>query len=150
MTNNLYNDDDIKVMEITRNSVNRSRLQELITFLKNSNYKRIGIANCFSMQKYANNLKKILEENNFQVFDINCKTSGLTTNDLFKDDSKGLSCDPVSQAKYLNDNNTEFNINVGLCLGHGIVFNKYSDAPVTTLIVKDFSTKHKTVEELED
>ena len=60
----------------------------------------------------------------------------------------GPCCDPVFQARYLNDRNTDFNINVGLCLGHGLLFQKYSNVEVTTFLVKDFATGHKTVENL--
>ncbi|MDD2839987.1 MAG: DUF1847 domain-containing protein [Rickettsiales bacterium] len=149
MTKKLYKKEDIEVMSITKNSLNKSRIQELINFAKNSNFKRIGVANCFSMQKYADKLIEILKKENFEVFAMNCKVSGLKTGDIFNDNSVAPSCDPLSQAKYLNDNNTDLNINVGLCLGHGILFQQYSKVPVTTIIVKDFQTNHNIREELE-
>ncbi len=34
------------------------------------------------------------------------------------------------------------NIIMGLCVGHDMLFNKYSEAPVTTLVVKDRVTGH--------
>jgi uncharacterized metal-binding protein len=34
------------------------------------------------------------------------------------------------------------NIIVGLCVGHDMLFAKYSSAPVTTLVVKDRVTGH--------
>ena len=34
------------------------------------------------------------------------------------------------------------NIIVGLCVGHDMLFAKYSDAPVTTLVGKDRVTGH--------
>ena len=43
---------------------------------------------------------------------------------------------------------TDLNINVGLCLGHELLFEQHSAAPVTTFLVKDFATGHKTVENL--
>lgn len=42
----------------------------------------------------------------------------------------------------LNDLQTDLNIIVGLCIGHDILFTKYSEAPVTTFIVKDRVTGH--------
>ena len=142
-----YTDIDKIVMDITNKSLNKSRLQELINFIKNSNFKKIGIANCLSMQKFANKLFDILLENGFEVFSVNCKNSKLVNKDLFNE-GENLLCDPLSQAKYLNSNNTDLNINVGLCLGHGLLFNKYSKAPVTTIVVKDFLTSHKSIENL--
>lgn len=126
----------------------RSRLQELIEFVKASGFQKIGIANCFSMQKYADKLAAILRENGFLVYAVNCKESGLD-GCMISDGMKGPCCDPVSQAAYLNESKTELNINVGLCLGHGLLFQKYSHAPVTTFIVKDFAHNHRVVESLE-
>ena len=120
-----YSDQEIKEMNIIKNSLNRSRLQELINYAKNSNYKKIGIANCLSMQKYADKLIEILKNEGFEVVSINCKNSGLQNSDLFGEEAKGPSCDPLSQADFLNNEKTDLNINVGLCLGHGIFFSKF-------------------------
>ena len=144
-----YNDQEIKEMNIIKNSLNRSRLQELINYAKNSNYKKIGIANCLSMQKYADKLIEILKNEGFEVVSINCKNSGLQNSDLFGEEAKGPSCDPLSQADFLNNEKTDLNINVGLCLGHGILFSKHSNAPTTTFIVKDFATNHNSISNLE-
>ncbi len=144
-----YSDQEIKEMDIIKNSLNRSRLQELINYAKNSNYKKIGIANCLSMQKYADKLIEILKNEGFEVVSINCKNSGLQNSDLFGEEAKGPSCDPLSQADFLNNEKTDLNINVGLCLGHGILFSKHSNAPTTTFIVKDFATNHNSVSNLE-
>lgn len=146
MSEKLYNSEDIKFMENTRISLNKSRIKELILFIKNSNFKKIGIANCLSMQEYADKIIKILKEENLEIFTANCKINKLENNKLFNDNSSGLSCDPAFQADFFNRNNTDLNINIGLCVGHGIMFNKYSKAPVTTLIVKDFLTNHKVIE----
>ena len=109
---------------VARLNAHKSRLQELIEFIKVSGFQKIGIANCLSMQKYADKLAEICEE------------------------MKGPCCDPISQAEFLNDQKTEFNINVGLCLGHGLLFQKYSRAPVTTFIVKDFAHEHNVAASL--
>jgi len=46
-------------------------------------------------------------------------------------------CNPVLQAMILNDEKTEFNILLGLCVGHDSLFFKYAQAPCTVLAVKD-------------
>jgi len=51
----------------------------------------------------------------------------------------------VAQAKLLNRARTDMNIIVGLCVGHDMLFSKYSAAPVTTLVVKDRVTGHNPV-----
>ena len=143
----LYTDDDKKQMIVSAQAKNKSRIQELIDFIKISGFHKIGVANCFSMQVYAEKLIEILKRENFEVFAINCKESGLQGEEICSEMS-GPTCDPISQAKYLNEQHTDFNINLGLCLGHGLLFQKYSKAPVTTLVVKDASTGHKTIENL--
>ena len=144
-----YSNVDKDIMAITKTSINKSRLTELINFIKNYNYKLVGIANCLSMQQYADKLCEILEENGINVVSVNCKDSGLKYNELFENENSFPTCDPVGQAEYLNSKNTDLNIIVGLCLGHGILFNKYSKAPTTTFLVKDFSTGHCTIKNLE-
>ena len=144
-----YSDVEIKEMEIVKNSLNKSRLQELINYAKNFNYKKLGIANCLSMQVYADKLAEILRDEGFEVITINCKNSGLQNKDLFGENVAGPSCDPLSQAEFLNNQNTDLNINVGLCLGHGILFDKHSKVPTTTFVVKDFATKHHSIDNLE-
>lgn len=140
-----YNQADIETMIISAQARDKSRLQELIRFAHISGYKKIGIANCAGVQKYAENLMRILVSEGFEVFSINCKQSGLKGEEL-STELNGPSCDPVSQAEYLNQCQTDINIKVGLCLGHGLLFSKHSQAPVTTFLVKDFATEHKTVE----
>jgi len=46
-------------------------------------------------------------------------------------------CNPIGQALVLNEAKTEFNILMGLCVGHDSLFLKNSDAPVTVFAVKD-------------
>lgn len=140
--------EEMKRAHVARVKARKSRLQELVEFIKVSGFQKIGIANCFSMQKYADKLAGILRENGFIVYAVNCKESGLD-GCLICEDMKGPCCDPVSQAAYLNESKTELNINVGLCLGHGLLFQKYSHAPVTTFVVKDFAHNHNVVECLE-
>ena len=54
-------------------------------------------------------------------------------------------CNPILQAKILNEAKTELNIVVGLCVGHDSLFYKYSDALVTTAVTKDRVTGHNPV-----
>ena len=144
---NTYNQEDKNIMYKTFKSRNKSRLKELVAFAKECNFRKIGIANCKAVQIYADRLKEILLEAGFDVFTINCKDSGFDGT-CISDSMSGPCCDPLSQAIFLNSQQTELNINVGLCLGHGIIFAKHSNAPVTTLLVKDFETGHNIIEAL--
>lgn len=85
---------------VARLNAHKSRLQELIEFIKVSGFQKIGIANCLSMQKYADKLAEILRENGFTVFSVNCKESGLD-GCVICEEMKGPCCDPISQAEFL-------------------------------------------------
>jgi len=54
-------------------------------------------------------------------------------------------CNPVAQARLLNEAGTGLNIVVGQCVGHDSLFFKHSDAPVTVLVAKDRVTGHNPV-----
>ncbi len=143
----MYDARDRKVMEISFRTKNKSRLQELIDFIKISGFKKIGIANCKAVQKYADKLADILKGQGFDVVAVNCRESGFDGCSICAE-MAGPCCDPLFQAYFLNERQTDFNINVGLCLGHGLLFQKHSKADVTTFLVKDFATGHKTVDNL--
>jgi hypothetical protein len=46
-------------------------------------------------------------------------------------------CNPIAQALLFNDAKTEFNVMMGLCVGHDSLFLKYAEAPCTVFAVKD-------------
>ena len=145
----LYSKSDIETMRIADKArmAGKNRVEELISFAEKSGIKRIGIANCISLQKEANSLKARLEEK-FEVYSIDCKVGKVTGADLLDDETvKGLSCNPAGQAAFLAENNTELNVSFGLCMGHDILFNMKSKAPATTLVVKDREHKHNPYQE---
>lgn len=144
-----YASEDAEVMISSAKAKNKSRLQELIDFAKVSGFKKIGIANCKGVQKYADKLAEKLMAEGFEVVAVNCRESGLQGCDVCCDLS-GACCDPLSQAAYLNEHKTDLNINVGLCLGHGLLFQKYSKAEVTTFLVKSFADNHNVIASLSD
>ncbi len=145
----LYSESDLKTMRAAEKSriPGKNRVEELISFAEKSGIKRIGIANCISLQREANELKSRLE-GKFEVFSIDCKYGKITGAELLQDEAvKGLSCNPVGQAEFLAENKTELNVSFGLCVGHDIMFNMKSKAPTTTLVVKDREHKHNPYQE---
>ena len=121
-----------------------TRVKEAIEFAKKIEAKKIGIATCIGLLKEAQVLTGILEKNGFQVESICCKAGKIdkTKMGLNEDEKvrKGLFepiCNPVAQARILNDAKTDLNLVVGLCIGHDILFLKNANAPSTVLIVKD-------------
>jgi uncharacterized metal-binding protein len=51
-------------------------------------------------------------------------------------------CNPILQAEILNREETDFNLLLGLCVGHDSLFFQYAKAPCTVLAVKDRVTGH--------
>jgi uncharacterized metal-binding protein len=81
-------------------------------------------------QNEAERLEEILSEAGFIVDKVNCKYGKVPFKNLVPG-YKGVSCNPAGQAKYLEEKKTELNIMMGLCLGHDMIFNSKSKAPVT-------------------
>lgn len=51
-------------------------------------------------------------------------------------------CNPITQAKILNNPRTDFNIALGLFIGHDSLFLKYIEGLTTVFAVKDRVTGH--------
>ena len=57
-------------------------------------------------------------------------------------------CNPILQAKELEAQGTDFNIVIGLCVGHDTLFLRHPHAPPTVMIVKDRVLAHNPVASL--
>jgi uncharacterized metal-binding protein len=146
---NLYDKKDLEILKIAEDSLDPllDRVREIVEYAGMAGLKKIGIANCTVFNKEADKLETILKNEGFEVEKVNCKFGKVPFNDLIPG-YKGISCNPAGQAKYLEEKETELNIMMGLCLGHDMIFNAKSKAPVTPLVVKDRVLKHYTLESL--
>jgi len=122
-----------------------TRIEETMEFARRCNYKKIGIAFCSALIKEAAIIDKIFIANGFETESIICKIGSSSKAVVGMEGSKAPICNPIVQAKFLNEQKTEFNVVVGLCVGHDSLFYKNSEAPVTTLIVKDKVLAHNPV-----
>jgi len=131
----------------------RPRIKELIEFGKLIQAQKMGVAFCSGMIDEGTRVVNILEKSRFTVVSVCCKCGGIDKTKLnvaekykIGDPSKfEAGCNPVLQAQLLNEAETDINIIVGLCVGHDMLFNANSKAPVTTLIVKDRLLGHNPV-----
>lgn len=146
MYSDLYDKKDKEILKTAEDSLNPKldRVDEIIAYSKKSGIKRIGIAYCTAFNKETAQLENIMIAEGFIVEKVNCKLGRIPFNQLIPD-YKGISCNPAGQADYLASKKTELNIMMGLCLGHDMIFNSKSKAPVTPLIVKDRKLKHQTI-----
>jgi len=119
---------------------NLTRVEELIEFSKKMGYRKLGIAFCVGCAQEAKILQEILESH-FIIDSVCCKVCGIEKSAFglktVRQNPRETICNPIGQAAVLNQDGTDLNVIVGLCLGHDILFTKNSTAPVTTLMVKD-------------
>lgn len=126
-----------------------TRAEEIIAFANRIGAKKIGIATCIGLIQETRIFVKILKAHGLQYHSVLCKVGSVDKTEIGIPDSlkvqKGCHesiCNPILQAELLNAQKTDLNVVVGLCVGHDCLFNKYSEAPVTTLITKDRVTGH--------
>jgi uncharacterized metal-binding protein len=121
----------------------KTRLEEIIDFAKRCEFMNIGIAFCIGLSSEAKILSKVLTHNGFTVNSIICKCGGVSRDHIEIHSSSTVPmCNPIGQAEFLNDAKTDFNIILGLCVGHDSLFIKYSKAPITVFAVKDRVLAH--------
>ena len=132
----------------------RPRLLEIIKFSEMMGWNKLGVAFCTGLGNEARRVVEILEGAGREVYSICCKCGafdktawGVSGEDKIialsgAPDMFETGCNPIVQAEVLNSESTDLNVIVGLCIGHDIQFTKHSEAPVTTLIVKDRLTGH--------
>jgi len=145
----------------SRYYMQKTRIEEVILYAQEMDYKKVGVAFCIGLENEAELLCDILSHY-FEVSSVCCKVCGIDKSyfeleRLHKDravNNKGTvagaeiepegeaMCNPIGQALILNREKTDLNIILGLCIGHDIMFTKYAEAPVTTLAVKDRVLAH--------
>ncbi len=122
----------------------KPRIMETIELAQKMKYTRLGLVFCIGLQKEAKVVEKLLTSKGFEVISAVCKVGREPKETIgVRDDQKidigGAEpmCNPIAQAFILNEARTEFNIVMGLCVGHDSLFLKYSDALSTVLAAKD-------------
>lgn len=127
----------------------KPRLEEIFEFISRMGYKKIGMAFCMGLRREAAAVEKLFSARGLEMVSAICKIGAVPKEKLgLKDDEKIAigqpenMCNPILQAEVLNHEKTEFNVLLGLCVGHDSLFLKYADAPCTVLAVKDRVTGH--------
>lgn len=118
-----------------------TRVQEIMEFARKINARKIGIANCIGLINEARIFARILRANGLEVYSVICKVAGKPKSSVgipaVCENIGAAMCNPILQARLLNNAQTDLNVVIGLCVGHDSLFYKYSDAYVTTLVTKD-------------
>ncbi len=120
------------------------RLRETIEVCRKMGFKKLGLAFCGGFKSEAKTVENILRSKGFEVCSAMCKVGGIDKEAFgmpadHKVHPGGFEpiCNPIEQAEMLNREKTEFNIVLGLCVGHDSLFLKHSEALATVLVAKD-------------
>ena len=123
----------------------KPRIVEIVEFARRLGYRRLGLAFCIGLRAEAAVVHEILTTNGFEVASVGCKIGGKpksllglgASDQVDPNAAHETMCNPIFQALALNEARTEFNILLGLCVGHDSLFFKHATAMGTVLAVKD-------------
>lgn len=126
-----------------------TRVEEIMEFARRIGFQRIGIATCVGLLSEARTAARIFRKHGFEVYGAACKVgsqpkSAVGVPGPFESVGEVM-CNPILQAKLLNEAKTDLNVVIGLCVGHDSLFYKYSEALTTTLVTKDRVLGHNPV-----
>ncbi|NNM54828.1 MAG: DUF1847 domain-containing protein, partial [Spirochaetales bacterium] len=89
----------------------------------------------------------LFKEKGSPVTSVSCTVRGHAKNEVNEQSNRpGVSCNPLSQARQLIAEGVDFAIQVGLCLGHDILFTKEFSGDQTVFVVKDRRFAHSPLE----
>ena len=115
----------------------KPRIVEVIEFAGKMGYKALGLVFCIGLRKEARIVKNPLTRNGFAVVSGDCKIGRLPKERIgVRDDQNARIggfepiCNPIDQAILHHPSSTEFNILMGLCVGHDSLFLRYAQALV--------------------
>ncbi len=128
----------------------KPRILETIEFCGRMGYRRLGLAFCLGLRAEAKVVEKLFVDKGFEVVSAVCKVGCQTKDKLGLGDEDKVAvgpepesmCNPILQAMLCNEAQTDFNILLGLCVGHDSMFLKHAQAMCTVLAVKDRVTGH--------
>ena len=141
----LYSDPHEKMMMQTAAFVESefygdlNRIEEVVEFASRMGYKKLGIAFCVGLKEEATKIADFLS-NFFEIEAICCKVCGISKSEMgapMSDRVGPVSCNPIEQARMFEENKTDLNLVIGLCVGHDALFIKHSHTYVIPLAVKD-------------
>jgi uncharacterized metal-binding protein len=126
-----------------------TRLEETMEFAKKNGWKKLGLAFCSGLRREGIVINDIFKANGFEVVSAVCgcgaimkEDFGITDSEKVRPGTREKMCNPIGQAYVLAKEDTQFNVVVGLCVGHDSLFLMHSKAPATVLIAKDRVLAH--------
>jgi len=133
-----------------------TRVEEIMDFARRMGWNRLGIAHCIGLMREAKAAQEIFISNGFEAFTACCKVGALDKEVVGVTDAEKVCpggfesmCNPIGQAAVLAGAGTQFNVVIGLCVGHDSLFYMHSKAPATVLVAKDRVLGHNPVAALQ-
>ena len=127
----------------------KTRIVEICEFARKMEYRTLGLAFCLGLAREAEIVERVFRNYGFEVSSVCCKAGktsktliGLTDEETIYRGTDESMCNPIFQAETLNHEGVDFNVLLGLCVGHDTLFFQYSKIPPTVLAVKDRVTGH--------
>jgi len=122
----------------------KPRIVEIAEFAHRMNYRRLGLIFCAGLAREGRLVADFYRSRGFEVVSALCKVGQVPKETIGVADDQKIAigrhesmCNPISQAMLMNAAGTEFNILLGLCVGHDSLVFKYSEAFCTVLAAKD-------------
>lgn len=126
----------------------RTRITEALDFAKEMGFKKLGFAVCLAFEDEMKIIRQLCVKEGLEPIVVGCQIGNSTPEDRgFPElqEHSNSTCNTLGQAAILNEEKTHLNFIVGLCMGHDIIFSEHSNAPVSTLLVKDRMTGNNPI-----
>ena len=129
-----------------------TRIEETMEFAKRCGFRKLGLAFCGGLREEGRVINEIFKANGFEVVSAVCscgsilkESMGITEAEKVTPGRDEVLCNPVGQAHVLHKAGAQFNVVVGLCVGHDSLFLMHSKEPCSVLIAKDRVLAHNPV-----
>lgn len=136
------------------------RVRETMEYAHRLGVTHVGVSFCVGLRHEALQLTRVLEANGFRVTSVCCKTGSVPKEKIGIEDHQKVNpgqpemiCNPLAQAKILNDQEVQLALVLGQCVGHDSATLSMLKMPAAFLVAKDRVLGHNSVAalyELED
>ena len=108
-----------------------TRVQQCIEFAKEMQATKVGLAVCIACIREGRAMANLMEAAGLDVVTVGCMIGAATPQETGIPDELvtglGIACNPLAQAKIMNEEGTQLNFIYGLCVGHDTLFIQHSE-----------------------
>lgn len=128
-----------------------SRVEELLELIQIHGYQKTGIAYCYGLEKEAALFSALFKQAHIRHTAVCCTAGAVLEKEIDPAKTKNtVSCNPLGQGEWLKKAGVDLIVELGLCLGHDILFHRaVLGIDLTVLAVKDRKFAHCPLKGLE-